>query len=410
MFNEPSEAVRDPLWKHIYIPSKLYEAVKTDDFIRLTRIRQLGPSYFVYPGATHTRAAHSFGVYHVALRLLDRLLQHGASEWTSKEGCKSFAAAALFHDLGHFPYTHSLKELPLVEHEALTARQLLRDPIRSIIASWGANPEQTAAITDKDLPTTDTETLFFRRLLSGVLDPDKLDYLNRDAFFCGVPYGIQDIDFILSIMYPDKVQGICIESNGMSSVENILFSKYLMYKAVYWHKQVRMATAMMKKTLAQALNNHIIFPEELYELDDEGIYYLLEKRNKKTPFEEYICAHELRNQSLYTTILEIPFNEDNVAHTSLETLDNRLKAEQNIADILKCSCSEVIIDIPERISFESDLPIIDLKTNFSNSPTVFSQSTVKSFVSSLRKIRVGIHKKNVSSSNKVVEKIIALYQ
>ncbi len=412
MFLEPCEAVRDPLWKHIYIPSKLYEAVETSDFIRLTRIKQLGPSYYIYPGATHTRAAHSFGVYHVAMRILDRLLEQGASEWTTQEGQKSFAAAALFHDLGHFPYTHSLKELPLLDHETLTARQLLREPLKGIISAWGADPEKAAAITDHTITTTDTETLFFRKLLSGVLDPDKLDYLNRDAFFCGVPYGVQDIDFILSVIHPDKINGISVESSGISSVENILFSKYLMYRAVYWHKQVRMATAMMKKTLAAALHKNIVEAEELYELDDDGIFYLLQNRYKNLPssqFEEYLCARELREQRLYTTIVEIPFDSNNEKHLSLENLQVRSENEYIIADMLQCLPSELIIDIPERISFESDLLIQDLNTNFSHSPTVFSQNTVDSFVTTLRKIRIGIYQKNIPISKKLLEKIIALY-
>ncbi len=415
MFSESFEAVRDPLWKHIYIPSKLHEAVKTEDFARLTRIRQLGPTHLVYPGATHTRASHSFGVYHIAMRLLERLLNLGANEWTTPEGCKAFLAAAFFHDLGHFPYTHSLKELPLVEHETLTARFMLKNPIRGIIESWGANPEQAAAIVDSELNTFeyDTETIFFKKLLSGVLDPDKLDYLNRDAFYCGVPYGVQDIDFTLSVIYPDKENGICVDSSGISSVENILFSKYLMYKAVYWHKQVRMATAMMKKTLSAALTKGIVEAEELYTLHDESLYHLLEKRYStygKAKFEEFICAQDLHSHNLYTTIIEVPFYSDNETHTLLENLEHRAKLEDQVATILQCSSSEVLIDIPERISFESDLHIRDLNTKFSNSPTVFSQSTVTSFVSSLRKIRIGVRKKAVPSNKKLIEKILALYE
>ncbi len=412
MFKDALEAVRDPLWKHIYIPSKLYEATKTMDFVRLTRIRQLGPTQLIYPGATHTRASHSFGVYHIAVLLLERLLQNGADKWTTTEGCKSFAAAALFHDLGHFPYTHSLKELPLIEHEVLTARQILQQPLYDIIGAWGADPKQTAAIIDKEIDTDDTQTLFFRCLLSGVLDPDKLDYLNRDAFFCGVPYGIQDTDFILSKIYPDKIMGISIDSSAISTVENILFSKYLMYGSVYWHKQVRIATAMMKKVLVAALDKDIITSEQLYSLDDEQLFYLLEKKHNEhnnEKFSEYYVAQELREQRLYSVVLELPFDEHNEKHIQLENLQNRTKAENVIAEKLGCKSEHIIIDIPERISFESNLPISDLNVSFSQSPTVFSKSTVKSFVSSLRNIRIGVDKKNVVISSKDIENIIAIY-
>ncbi len=412
MFNDESVAVRDPLWKHIYVPSKLYEATLTKDFARLTRIRQLGPTYLTYPGATHTRAAHSFGVYHIAVLLLERLLQNGADAWTTPEGCKSFAAAALFHDLGHFPYTHSLKELSLVEHEVLTAKQILKNPLYDIIGSWGADPSQTAAIIDDEIYTDDPQTLFFRCLLSGVLDPDKLDYLNRDAFFCGVPYGVQDTDYILSKIFPHKETGICIDSNAISTVENILFSKYLMYNSVYWHKQVRMATAMMKKVLISALNKKIIEPEELYSLDDEGLFYLIQEKHNSSPkgsFPEYFCSQELRMQQVYTVVLELPFDAQNAHHIALENLETRTSTEYSISELLNCSPEYVIIDIPERISFESNLKISDMSISFSESPTVFTKATVSSFVSSLRKIRLGLSKKNISLSSKEIEKIIEIF-
>ncbi len=393
MFNEPCIAVRDPLWKHIYIPEKLYKATTTPDFIRLSRIRQLGPTICVYPGATHTREAHSFGVYHIAMRILTTLLADGAAEWTTVKGQKSFAAAALFHDLGHFPFTHSLKELPLLDHEQLTGQIIMRDPIASIINDWGADADFTAKIVDTSIVVTDPEIIFFRGLLSGVLDPDKLDYLNRDAFFCGLSYGQQDIDYVLTVIHPDMQKGISIDSHGISSVENILFSKYLMYRAVYWHKNVRMATAMMKKTLFSALEKQIVLPEELYELDDEGIFKLLDSRaSEHKEFEEIICAKELRTHQIYDTILEIPFNSHDENHVKLENLEQRASFEKFVAESIGCPQSHVIVDIPERISFEADLNICDLNIPFANSSTVFSQDTIKSFVSTLRKIRIGVHK------------------
>ena len=129
-----SQAVRDSLWQHIYLTPELEATTQTPVFNRLYSIKQLGPTEIVYPGATHTRASHSFGVYHIALRLIDSLLAKGAGEWVTKEGISSFMSAALFHDLGHFPFTHSLKELPLKDHEDLTADAILAEPLKSLIA------------------------------------------------------------------------------------------------------------------------------------------------------------------------------------------------------------------------------------------------------------------------------------
>lgn len=399
-------AVRDPLWKHIHIPEALADAMTTPDFIRLSRIRQLGPTEIVYPGAVHTRAGHSIGVYGVARRLLETLEQRGASEWITEKGKVSWYAAALFHDIGHFPYTHSLKELPLAEHENLSANIVLKDSIAACILRAGGDAEQTAAIIDKDIETQDTETLFYRRLLSGVLDPDKLDYLNRDAYYCGVPYGIQDTDFAIDRLLPDKEKGIIIDSSGILSVENLLFSKYMMYRSVYWHKQVRIATAMMKKAMHSALTKKLIEPEELYQLDDNGIYELLENVSRKNDFSEIICAEGVKNRKLYSVIDEISFDENNPMHCKLEDLNSRACIEQELAEKLGIPLEELLIDVPERISFESDLWISDESVDFSNSSTVFSPQTVKSFTSSLRKIRIAV--KNPDKCNKnVTKKIIS---
>lgn len=370
------EIIRDPLWKNIAINSNLLEATKTDAFIRLQNIRQLGPTYLVYPGATHTRAVHSFGVYHLAMKLLDTLEKKGAS-WITKSGKASFAAASLFHDIGHFPFTHSLKELPLEDHESLSAKAVLSPEIAKCIENSGGCAEQVASIIFKD--TDDKETFFYKKLLSGVLDPDKLDYLNRDAYYCGVPYGIQDTDYIIQSVEPDLDFGITLENSKLLSVENILFSKYLMYRSVYWHKNVRIATALMKKTLHAALNKKIIVPEELYQLDDNSVFTLLEKRGN---FSEIQCAKAVKENKLYESILEVPFNKYNDLHKQLEDLNFRSEYEKIIGEKLKIPPLDILIDVPENISFESHL--------LNGKETVFSQSTVTSFTQSLRKIRIAV--------------------
>lgn len=401
-------AVRDPLWKHIYLPQKLYEACFTKEFLRLSTIKQLGPAYMVYPGATHTRASHSFGVYHIASRLLDNLLQKGASAWVTNTGCASFKAAALFHDLGHFPYTHSLKELPLMDHEQLTAQSILNSSIASLIEESGGDAQQTACIVDTSIPTDNAETLFFRKLLSGVLDPDKLDYLNRDAFFCGVPYGVQDTDFVLSAVIPDKERGISLSSSAILSVENLLFSKYLMYRAVYWHKTVRIATAMMKKTLYTALQNDIIQAKELYTLDDQGLYTLLEN---KPYFEELECADAVKQRRIYSVLFETSFSQTSLFHTRLEKLDFRLMSEIQLAQIIGCKPYQVLIDIPERISFESDLWVSDEHSEFSNSSTVFTTDTVRSFTEKLRKVRCALDPSCIAAASSAdIEKLKKLIE
>jgi HD superfamily phosphohydrolase len=382
--------VRDVLWGHIYMTSELAELAQSGAFIRLSRIFQLGPVYLLYPGATHTRAGHSFGVYHLGRRLLQNLTEKGASQWLSGEGIKSFLAACLLHDLGHFPYTHSLKELPLRSHESLTVDIILSEPLKSLITKTGADPQFCAAIIDKEAGGGAEELRFYRKLLSGALDPDKLDYLNRDARYCGVPYGVQDVDFILSGLYPQKERGVDIDSRLIPNVEAILFSKYLMYRTVYWHRNVRSATAMIKKCLMDALDSGEIKAENLYGLDDYSLFLLLKEKTHSN------LSNYVREGAIFTTAAEIP-----VKQVNLEKFKNlKIRGDQEKILIQKLrdtgiplGSEDLIIDIPEPISFETGLYVTDEECYFNDSTSAFKSKTVESFIQSLYSVRVFINQK-----------------
>ncbi|MDR0709074.1 MAG: HD domain-containing protein, partial [Spirochaetaceae bacterium] len=376
-----TEPIRDVLWGHIYLTPALAELTRSASFARLNRIFQLGPAYIVYPGATHTRLSHSIGVYHLARRLLLNLAERGADAWLSARGVRSFLCAALLHDLGHFPYTHSLKELPLRSHESLTAELILGEPVKSLVGAAGADPYLAAAIVDTESAGRETEGRpktfgsgelgFYQRLLSGCMDPDKLDYLNRDARYCGVPYGAQDVDFILSRLYPDRERGVTVDSRGIAGVESVLFSKYLMYKTVYWHRLVRSATAMIKKAILSLLRNRSIAPEELYGLDDQGLFGLLSRRD----YPAGRLSGQVKDGQLYSVIAEIPF--DRTLHAHLPGIEDRYQYEEALAAELSLrtgiavKAEEIIIDVPEPIDFETGLYVNGESRDFEESSTVF---------------------------------------
>ncbi|GHV65098.1 phosphohydrolase [Spirochaetia bacterium] len=386
-----TDPIRDVLWGHIYLTPALAALTKSAPFMRLCRIFQLGPVYCVYPGATHTRASHSIGVYHLGRRLLINLTGRGAGGWLTPVGARSFLCACLLHDLGHFPYTHSLKELPLESHESLTGKGILAEPLKNLIGAAGADPVFTAAIVDTSLPAQgDTELLFYRKLLSGVLDPDKLDYLNRDARYCGVPYGAQDVDFILSRLYPDQKRGVNIDSRGIPSVESILFSKYLMYRTVYWHHSVRSATSMIKKALIRGLETGCLAPEELYNLDDQSLFALMESRVGKSPL--FSLAEKVRSGALFGLVAEFPYDEGD--HRPLLDIKNRSAYENALARSLSEELGRsipgegIIIDVPEPFSLETGLYVQGEECYFGESSSAFKAETVQSFIKSLYVIRI----------------------
>ncbi|GHU84172.1 phosphohydrolase [Spirochaetia bacterium] len=422
-----TDPIRDVLWGHIYLTPALAALTKSAPFMRLGRIYQLGPAFAVYPGATHTRASHSIGVYHLARRLLHNLAERGADAWLSAAGVRSFLCAGLLHDLGHFPYTHSLKELPLRSHEELTASLILTEPLKSLIGAAGADPYLTAAIVDTRLsgsscgespgisagPSSDRELLFYQKLLSGCLDPDKLDYLNRDARYCGVPYGAQDVDFIFSRLHPHQERGIDIDTRGIPSVESLLFSKYLMYRTVYWHRTVRSATSMIKKALLGGLADGAINTEELYGLDDQGLFSLMTSRDHPL----FHLTQQVKDGRFFAAVAEFPFDED--VHRDLADIAKRSRYEEALAAELSRAMSgpippeDLIIDVPEPITFETDMHVLDGDAGggdgslsaegasyFTEGSGALKADAVQGFIRSLRIIRIyvdPVHEKAVKA-------------
>ena len=360
--NEYTEPVRDPVWGHIGFSRPLLKVVEHEQFQKLGRIRQLGPAALVYPGATHTRLAHSLGVFHLARRLIASLVRRSPHTGVSVEGVKAFLCAALLHDIGHYPYAHSLKDLGVEAHERLASRVILDELAPTIRTELRVEPEAVAAIIDHRIDYRGGEDVrFFWKLLSGVLDPDKLDYLNRDAYCCGVPYGIQDVDFALGEVWPHPDAGIAISRKGVTAIENILFSKYLMYKTVYWHKTVRIATAMIKKAVVIGLRDGAIRREDLYGLDDEEFF----ARFTPARSPAFRLIADVRRRVLHRQVLRLPFRPDFAEHRALEdgaartALEDRIAAEAAAVLGRPVPAESVVVDVPERISFEADIPVVD---------------------------------------------------
>ncbi len=375
-----SSPVRDPLWKHIYLEPGYERILHSTEMQVLSGIRQLGPAHLLYPGAVHTRLSHSIGVYHLARAVITTLLKQDGFTTCTFEGVKAFLTASLLHDLGHFPYAHSLKELPVKDHEVLageiiTSSRELRDIISQEI---GTDPEMVADIIDESRSSENREVQTYRSLLSGPLDPDKLDYLNRDAYFCGVPYGVQDVDYIISKLCWVPEDGLPgIESSGLGALENLLFSKYLMYRYVYWHKTVRSATAMVKQALFEALKEGAISPEDLYQLDDPSFFHLAEDIH--IPSAHLIT--DVRARRLHRCIAEVPFRPDHPAHRNLLDLENRMRMQQSFP------CGSVIIDIPEPITLKLSIPLRTPPGEPLPSH-IFTAEVVSSMERSLRTVRV----------------------
>lgn len=387
------------MWKHVYLSKPLVDLISRPEMLKLTKIRQLGPSYLVYPGATHTRLNHSIGVFHLAKRMIHKIVLSPASPALTLCGVKSFLSAALLHDLGHFPYTHSLKELSLQEHEQLAATAITGTDLGiHLREAIGADPDMVACIIDEDRAISGmdsarrSEIKLYRSILSGALDPDKLDYLNRDAYFCGVPYGLQDVDFVIDQLEPLPDYRLALRPEGIQAVETILFSKYLMYRAVYWHKTVRVATAMIKKGLYMSLRDGHIRAEDLYDLDDESFVRAMSESASPAG----TLVHDVSMRKLHKVLHEMPYDDDNDGIRALTDLEKRTEFETELAHRLSGKLgahvdeADIVIDIPERVSFEVDMPISNSHgvMTFPDSASVFTEDVIREFTATLRRVRV----------------------
>ena len=256
--------IRDPIHGLIRYNDLEREIINSPAFQRLRRIRQLAWTDYVYPGAMHTRFEHSIGVMHVAGRLFDRL----TSDIRSREILRSefqvsdadvdrfrqyVRLAALCHDLGHGPFSHAAEDLfprksdgkGRIPHETFSF-EIIKSEIAPIVKSHatsnelGLNTDGVASFID-GVPT-DGITALFKDLVSGTLDADRMDYLLRDAYHCGVRYGQYDLERIINTI------GVCedfdeagefrigINDDGIHAAEGLVIARFMMFTQVYMHK------------------------------------------------------------------------------------------------------------------------------------------------------------------------------
>jgi uncharacterized protein len=354
------EVVRDPLWSAIRLDATALRIIDTSVFQRLRYIRQLGHAYLVYPGATHTRFDHALGVYHLARKTLQLLGERGELRGVDPMDCQLVPYAGLLHDVGHYPYSHALEELGPEDvaehHEALTARFLHQPELAEVLAD--VSPDAAARIEGMVRGTGSSP---LQGLVAGSLDLDKIEYLNRDAMFCGVPYGTVDVDRLVHTLalLRDPTTGrleIGIHENGLSALESLLFAKYQMFRNVYWHHGVRAATAVYKRMVREAVTAGLIDPGELIGRTDEGLLGLVETRAANSDTEgaarvrnRWIPA--LRTRRLPKRALELQgdaLRDLPVAGWFYSRPDLRAAMERAVATALGLPEGSVFIDYPEK--------------------------------------------------------------
>ncbi len=217
--------IKDPLYKQIIVDEKYLGVLNSREFQRLRYIKQISFTDFVFPSATHTRFTHSLGAYY----LMNKVINNGLMDVSDKEK-DELLAASLLHDIGHGPFSHVWEKIfPSFDHEEST---------KKIMKSMGF----------KDSVSVIEGRHRYSKLLSSVIDVDKMDYMVRDSYFAGVSYGFSEVDFIIENMFirDDKV---IVNRNALSSIEDLITQRQNLYKTVYFHKYSVLYDFLLEKIL-----------------------------------------------------------------------------------------------------------------------------------------------------------------
>jgi HD superfamily phosphohydrolase len=364
--------IRDPLWNTIRLDGTAVRIVDTAEFQRLRYIRQLGLAHLVYPGATHTRFDHALGVYHLTVTALRQLHERGGVPPEAWEGEELVPYAALLHDIGHYPFSHALEELEgevPADHEEMSRRFFQSPHLRDALAPLGLG----AADRIHEL-IRGQGTIPLRGLVSGSLDLDKMEYLRRDARFCGVPYGEVDVDRLVQglVLLPDPESGayeLGVHEKAVAALESLLFAKYQMFRNVYWHHGVRAATALYKRIVEESVSAGLIDPEELVGPTDEELLYEIARRAHEDDSEsaERIATRwvpALRHRRLPKRALELTAADlrgRQVEDWAVGDSPWKRVVEDELAAELGLERGEVMIDFPaKRAMFQLDV-LVELR-------------------------------------------------
>lgn len=273
--------IRDNVHGDIRIPDRFVRLINTREFQRLRRIKQLATADQIFPGATHSRFAHSIGTYHIMSKILQHFIDFFQSieqaDWIDEDEKNAMLAAALLHDIGHGPFSHAFEEANIFEnaggHEAWT-REIIKDKnteVHKELCSWNENmPEKVLDYIEfrknvkkegdsSDILASRNELNFkfiFASLVSSQLDADRMDYLLRDSLACGVKFGQFDIENLIEGMSVavDAEGGlrVCVRKDYLANVEEYFYARYQMYRNVYLHPYKVLSETLLKKILGMA--------------------------------------------------------------------------------------------------------------------------------------------------------------
>ncbi len=350
--------IRIPTGVDVPITSRIQKLIDTSHFRRLSNLSQLGLVALVYPGARHTRFEHSLGVYRNALLFLERLTQsEDFRSRCSPKQCELFLVAALLHDIGHYPFAHAIEDMRLPgmpRHEELAAECLQSPDLKKILeCDFEIDPNDVLELLAPAEKPGRFPLLF--SMLSGPIDIDKLDYLERDSMHAGVPYG-RNFDqqrLIGQLCVDTDRNSLAITQKARTAAEMMVFARYVMFSEVYWHHAVRSATAMLQRCV-YGLNDRAEFLAKARWMSDaEAASAILEKL-ADTELADISRGLFGQDRSLFKRAAQFDYLEAPEIHRALarRPFEEMVELSGKLAEYLSSQTkqtvlpSEILIDAP----------------------------------------------------------------
>jgi len=329
----------DPIYGFINISDEsIYDIIEHRYFQRLRRINQLGLTYLVYPGATHTRFQHSMGAMHLMKSALQNLKEKGIE--INQQEMIAAQQAILLHDIGHGPFSHTLEFTLLKKLDHETIGKLF---MKQMNKEMNGRLEMAIAIIENKYPKK-----FLHQLVSSQLDMDRLDYLKRDSYFTGVSEGVIGTNRLINMLDVNQDQ-LVVEAKGIYSVEKFLVARRIMYWQVYLHKTVLAAEQQLIEIIkhirylaqsetdispSKALNeflyndfsikdfNNKKLLDEFSEIDDHDIIFALKKWSKHSDKTlRLMCRNILQRHLPKVVIQKIAFSDEQIQKLKQKTVE-----------------------------------------------------------------------------------------
>ena len=367
---ERTTTIRDSLYDRITLGAREVALLGTPEFLRLDGIKQLGFVSRVWPGAKHSRFEHSLGVLALtrrALGVLRPLLEAEATLRPTPSDFEAIAAAALLHDIGHYPFSHAIEELgpPVLRHEEVGRAIVESGAVGAVLErEWGLDPGRVANLIDPREPLSPVDGVLVG-LLSGTLDMDKLDYLPRDAKACNVPYGRVDTPRLLDALVVAEVEGrprIVVGEKGISALHSLINARQEMFDNVYWHHTNRACMAMLLRAVQDALLAGAVTPPQLTRHDDASLLALLDRETM--PASTRVLVGMLRLRQVYKRAIEISARAGALYETlsalyyrpgARRALEVELAAALAAATRQPVADYDVLIDLPKPERWKTDV-------------------------------------------------------